>query len=258
MCLILFAYRIHPRYRLVLLANRDEFYKRPTTPAGWWAEYPQLLAGKDLKAGGTWMGITKAGKFAAVTNFRESFKQKKDALSRGKLVSGFLTGSASPMEYLESIKPNASLYNGFNFILGDTRELYYFSNRGNPENRVILSLGPGIYGLSNASLDTPWPKVVKGKRLLEQLLDEQDISVEKAVEILKDNTRAPRSDLPNTGVGAWFERMLSPMFIKIKTLGYGTRSSSVILIDNENRVTVKECSFVPPMENHWQFKINVL
>lgn len=256
MCLILFAYRVHARYRLVLLANRDEFYKRPTTPAGWWDQYPNLLAGKDLKARGTWMGVTKTGKFAAITNFRESLKQKKDALSRGKLVSNYLTGSASPSEYLESVKPNTALYNGFNFILGDTRQLYYFSNRDNPAGQVIQPLEPGIYGLSNASLDTPWPKVVKGKRLLQQLLDGQDVSVEKAYEILKDNTRASKTELPNTGVGAWFERMLSPMFIKIKTLGYGTRSSSVVLMDNENQVIFAEQSFIPPVENRWQFEIN--
>lgn len=252
MCLILFAYRIHPGYKLILAANRDEFYKRPTEPARWWPDAPGLLAGKDLKAGGTWMGITKNGKIAALTNYRTPDAQNPDAPSRGKLVSGYLLSDTPAKEYLESLRQDGNHYNGFNLIVGDTDNLFHYSNR--EETDEINPLAPGVYGLSNAVLDTPWPKVVKGKQMLEQwVLNEAEVSHETIFSILGDTRRARFKELPDTGVGRVIEKMLSPIFIKGP--GYGTRCSSVLLVDHEDNVTFTEKSIIPPAAAEYRFKI---
>jgi uncharacterized protein with NRDE domain len=159
MCLILFAYQIHPRYRLVLGANRDEFYARPTAPLDFWQDHPQVLAGRDLEQHGTWMGVTRNGRWAAVTNYRDLRIMKTDAHSRGHLVADFLLSHVPPHAYMRQIATKADQYNGFNLIVGDSAELVYFSNR----ERKIRLLGPGLYGLSNHLLDTAWPKVARGK-----------------------------------------------------------------------------------------------
>ena len=158
MCLILFAYRSLPDYRLVLAANRDEFYDRPTRHVAFWDDAPEILAGRDLKAGGTWMGITKKGRFAAITNYRDSGMTIENAPSRGDLVKDFLIGKSRPHDYLESLQNKGQDYNGFNLIIGDGNELFYYSNRdGN-----IHNIEPGVHGLSNHLLNTPWPKVAQG------------------------------------------------------------------------------------------------
>lgn len=252
MCLILFAYRYHPDYKLILAANRDEYYNRPTEPAQWWPDAPALLAGKDLKAGGTWMGITKNGKVAALTNYRGPGPQKPGAPSRGKLVSDYLLSDSPAQEYLETLHQNGNLYNGFNLIVGDMDNLFHYSSK--EETNEISPLGPGLYGLSNAVLDTPWPKVVKGKQMLEQqVLNEAEISPETIFSILGDTRRAPFKELPDTGVGKVIEKLLSPLFIK--TPDYGTRSSTVLLIDQKGHVTFIEKSFKPPSENRYRFTI---
>ncbi|NIM10726.1 MAG: hypothetical protein GTO45_01970 [Candidatus Aminicenantes bacterium] len=255
MCLILFVYKFHPRYKLILAANRDEYYNRPSTPAQWWENNPSLLAGKDLKAGGTWMGITKNGKIAAVTNYRGTEPLREDALSRGTLVSQYLLSEVSPGKYLENLCSKGSDYNGFNVIMGDMDNLYYYSNmKRNEKNSGISCLKPGIYGLSNAFLDTPWPKIVRGKQMLEQhVLNHPEVPVETIFSILNDREIAPDDKLPDTGVGIEIERVLSPLFIK--TPEYGTRSSTVVLVDNDNHVTFVEHSFVPPAKNHYEFTI---
>ncbi len=254
MCLILFAYRSHPGYKLIFAANRDEYYDRPTAPAGWWEQAPFLLAGKDLKAGGTWMGITKKGKIAALTNYRGPEHPHPDALSRGTLVSDYLLSDTPAGEYLETLRAKENKYNGFNLILGDIDHLYYYSNRENQNRRNPLE--PGLYGLSNGHLNSPWPKVVKGKQVLEQqVLKVPEVSLEILFSILGDTALAPDEQLPDTGVGIAVERVLSPIFIKVPGHGYGTRSSTVLLVDHDNRVTFVERSFVPPGENKWQFMI---
>jgi uncharacterized protein with NRDE domain len=254
MCLILFAYQSHPRYKLIFAANRDEYYNRPTAPAGWWEEAPFLLAGKDLKAGGTWLGITKKGKIAALTNYREPEHRHPDAPSRGPLVSDYLLSDMSVAAYLEALRAKENKYNGFNLILGDTDHLYYYSNRENQNRRNPLE--PGLYGLSNGHLNSPWPKVVKGKQMLEQqVLNAPEISLEILFSILGDTAAVPDEQLPDTGVGIAIERVLSPLFIKVPGHGYGTRSSTVLLVDHDNRVTFEERSFVPPGENKWQFML---
>ncbi|HUU49435.1 MAG TPA: NRDE family protein [Nitrospinota bacterium] len=238
MCLILFSYKTHSNYRLILAANRDEFYDRPTAPAAFWDDAPDLLGGRDLRHGGTWLGITKSGRIALVSDFRDPAAKKKDAPSRGLLVSNFLKGQEKPIDYLKKITHKACQYNGFNLILGDKSQLYYYSNR----NKKAQEISPGVYGLSNHLLDTPWPKVEKSKKAFTYLLSKKEkISPESIFKILADTTKPDDKSLPNTGVGLERERILSPIFIS--SPDYGTRSSTILLIDEENHVTFIEKVF---------------
>jgi uncharacterized protein with NRDE domain len=237
MCFIVFAYRIHPSYRLIAAANRDEYYERPSSPVSFWEDATQVLAGRDLKEGGTWMGITREGKFAAITNFRNPSALKKGAPSRGKLVSNFLTGSESAAFYVDKISRQAQKYNGFNLICGDHKDLFVYSNQGKTEK-----LEAGIYGLSNHLLDSPWPKVIKGKKALKASMNLCGLDLEAALfAILSDRKTAPDQNLPATGVGLEKERWLSPIFIE--SPGYGTRSSSMVLIAKNKRVKLVEKVF---------------
>jgi len=226
MCLIVLALDRHPDYRLIFAANRDEFYDRPTSPADFWDEYPHLLAGKDLKAGGTWMGITKSGRFAAITNYRDLSSIISQAPSRGEIVTAFLLGNESPEAFISALRIKGHLYNGFNLIVGDADSFWYYSN----VNDHPAQLAPGIYGLSNHLLDTGWPKVCRAKASLEAILREENTSlVENLFTLLTDRTIAPDDQLPDTGVGMTWERLLSPAFITSPT--YGTRSSTVVTVD---------------------------
>jgi len=239
MCLILFAYRHHPRYRLIVAANRDEFLDRPSAPAAFWPEHPHLLGGKDLKSGGTWLGITRAGRIAAITNYRDPRSVMEGAPSRGHLVTRFLTGDISPFDYMTTVAKEAHIYNGFNLLAGDRTDLYHFSNR----NGVVSALEPGIHGISNNLLNTPWPKLTRGKRLFREALalDEKHLP-DALFRVLADDYRPHDADLPDTGVGLTWERVLSTIFIDHRPV-YGTRSSTVLLIDNDNRVTFRERTF---------------
>jgi len=240
MCLILFLYDTHPDYRLILAANRDEFYDRPTDPLSFWDDSPDVLAGRDLKGKGTWLGITKNNRIAAITNFREPALFNPDAPSRGLLISDYLTGTKTPEIYLKHIKTIGHRYNGFNLILGDSNGLYYYSNK----TEKIKELKPGLYGLSNNLLDTPWPKVEKGKTGLKKLLaGEKQINTEDIFSLLADRTFAPDDRLPDTGIDLKWERILSPLFITSDT--YGTRSSSIVLIDRSHEASFAERSFIP-------------
>ncbi|MCJ7774285.1 MAG: NRDE family protein [Desulfobacterales bacterium] len=240
MCLILFSYDTHPDYTLVFAANRDEFYDRPTKALAFWDDSSGILAGRDLKSLGTWLGISLSGRIAAITNFRDPLSIIEDAPSRGLLVSNFLSGNQSSRQYLEHIKTSGLKYNGFNLLVGDSSGLYYYSNRGD----AIVKILPGVYGLSNDLLDTPWPKVKKGKTRLNALLDKENkLSGLDMLDILKDHTLPPDKMLPDTGVGIEWERMLSPMFIKSDV--YGTISSSVILIKKTGELTFLEQTHVP-------------
>ncbi|PSL31689.1 uncharacterized protein with NRDE domain [Planomicrobium soli] len=236
MCLINFQFQNHPKYKLVVAANRDEFYGRPTKPAYFWDDEPLLLAGKDLQQGGTWLGITKTGKFAALTNFRDPSKPETGKISRGALVRDFLAGTQSPIDFLTALEP--ADYTGFNLLIVDADRLFYYSNL----QGEILEITPGTYGLSNHLLDTPWPKVVRGKRNLgEYLSSSKEVSLDALFAILADSEEASDSDLPHTGIGLEFERKLSAMFIK--TPDYGTRSASVVLISHDGSVTFAERTF---------------
>jgi uncharacterized protein with NRDE domain len=238
MCLILFAYRSHPDCRLILAANRDEFYDRPTLPAVFWDDAPDLLAGRDLKAGGTWMGITKKGRFAAITNYRDPTTTIANAPSRGDLVKNFLIGKSRPRDYLESLQKNGQGYNGFNLIIGDSNDLFYYSNReGN-----VHHIERGVHGLSNHLLNTPWPKVTQGTTRLHSLISQKHgFSQEDIFRILGDQSFPSNEDLPDTGVGLEWERVLSPMFITSDI--YGTRCASILLWKYSGEVTFLERTF---------------
>ena len=240
MCLILFALNAHPKYQLILAANRDEFYARPTEKAGFWQDAPQILAGRDTVYGGTWLGITKRGRFSAVTNFRDP-SAPAGTKSRGDLTSSFLRGDEPASEYLKQIKPHE--FSGFNLLAGDfskdKSELFYLSNRA-PN---IINLSAGIYGLSNALLDTNWHKVETGKAAFAKIVENSDeINPHELFEILADRRIASDEKLPATGIGIERERILSPAFIE--TENYGTRISTVLLIGRDGRVHFVEKTFV--------------
>jgi uncharacterized protein with NRDE domain len=238
MCLILLAYDVHPKYCLILAANRDEFYDRPTLPMAFWEDHPDILAGRDLEGGGTWLGLSRSGKFSAVTNYREPGGSKPGAPSRGHLVSSFLTGNVPCQAYLEAVSAHDQTYSGFNLIVGDASGLYYYSNRGHR----ILRIEPGWYGLSNHRLNTPWPKVEKGIALLKAAVSGSGtLEIDPIFRLLK-NREIPLDDrLPDTGVGMAWERILSPVFIQ--SPGYGTRSSSVVLVGRNKTVQAAEQTF---------------
>ena len=235
MCLILFAVNSHPDYKLLVAANRDEFYERPTRKAEFWKDHPQILAGRDLVAEGTWMGVNTAGKLSMITNYRDLSNLKAEAPSRGKLVSDFLIGSSSPKDYLSKLNKVRDVYNGYNLLIGSVDDLWYYSN----VEGKIKQLGSGFYGLSNHLLNTPWPKVEKGTREFREAV-EQD-RFEDLLEILYNNDKAPDPDLPDTGVGLEMERMLSPLFIK--SSNYGTRTSTILKVSRDNELDFTERTY---------------
>jgi uncharacterized protein with NRDE domain len=234
MCLILFSLNNHPNYKLVIAANRDEFFERRTSAAGFWNDYPDLLGGRDLEAGGTWMGMTRQGKIAMITNYRDPANIRSTAPSRGKLVSDYLIHKKNASGYLTSLQRTSADYNGFNLLAGTADELFYFSNYHEGVHRVA----PGLHGLSNHLLETPWPKVIRGKKRLEHVLLQNKISSDELFDLLYDNHLAPDNQLPDTGIGKERERALSSMFIK--TPNYGTRCSTVVLINHQNEVLYAE------------------
>lgn len=243
MCIILLACRAHADYPLIVAANRDEYYARPTARAAFWEDAPELLAGRDLEHKGTWLGVTRGGRFAAVTNFRDPVAVKKGAPSRGHLVSDFLRSWETSAAYLNRIVPRAQEYNGFNLFAGWGAEVYYYSNR----DGAPALLAPGIHGLSNHLLNTSWPKVEQGKRALAALLRrDAPFTTEDFFRILADRAQAEDSALPHTGVGLELERMLSSVFIK--TPVYGTRSSTLLMIDRAGRLTFTERTYAPGSE----------
>lgn len=254
MCLLLIANKIHPEYKIIIAANRDEFYNRPALKAGFWEEKPGLLAGRDLEGGGTWLGITKSGRFSAVTNYRDFYKeQKQNAPTRGKLTTDFLLGSATPEEYSGELQEKADSYNGFNLIYGVIDNLFYYSN----ETDHVVKIEAGLYGLSNALLNTSWPKVSNSKKYISELIKEKKVSNENLFNILADKKPAADNLLPDTGVGAEREKVLSSNFIK--TPGYGTRCSTVILINNNDEISFTERTFKHDSEqvSEVKFEFNI-
>ena len=238
MCLILFSYQLHSEYPLILASNRDEFYDRPTAPAAFWEDEPEILAGRDLKECGTWLGMTESGRIAMLTNYRDPLSIKDDAPSRGELVSNFLLSHEEPTAYVQRVQQRAEEYNGFNLIFGYVSDLYYFSNR----EGIVQQLVPGLYGLSNHLLDTPWTKVEWGKKRLADLVSEnKSFSPGDIFNILADRSRPEDVLLPDTGVGLTWERILAPMFVQSPI--YGTRYSTVVLVDRHHNVTFIERVF---------------
>jgi uncharacterized protein with NRDE domain len=225
MCLIVFAWQVIPGMPLIAASNRDEYYDRPAAPADWWDNAPQVYAGRDLQDKGTWQGITRDGKFAAITNVRAPGEKRDDAPSRGDLVANYLTGDYSPQEYVDQLSTGPDRYNGYNLLVGDYQHLIWYSNRGQQDARNGKPLAPGIYGLSNGVLDASWPKVVKTKANFASLLC-QGAPLDAYFEMLTDTSRAA-SDcrLPKTGIDIELERQLSAVCIELPN--YGTRVSTI-------------------------------
>lgn len=239
MCLIFISLKNHPKYKLIVAANRDEFYHRKTAAADYWKDHPQILGGRDLEASGTWLAMTKSGKICMVTNFRDPKNINPKAPSRGKLVTDFLLNNISGENYLARLEPQAKKYNGFSLIAGSVDALYYLSNY----KEGVINLNSGLFGLSNHLLETPWPKVEKGKLEIQKLLKTPSIKAEELFHILQDDSIPIDEQLPDTGVGISLERALSSAFIK--SPDYGTRSSTVIMVDYSNQVVFCERVFDP-------------
>ncbi|MBI5910491.1 MAG: NRDE family protein [Betaproteobacteria bacterium] len=238
MCLILIAHGAHSDFPLVIAANRDEYYQRPTARAAFWQDHPHILAGRDLECMGTWLGVTRAGRFAALTNFRDARERKTDAPSRGQLVSDFLASDREPREYLGDVAIEAPRYNGFNLLAGDIDRVFYFSSR----TGSVQQMSPGIHGLSNHLLDTPWPKVERGKQRLQAALA-GEFDAEALLNLLHDGEPAPENELPDTGIGLELELVLSPALIVSPQ--YGTRSSTVVLFGVDGSVSFAERTILP-------------
>lgn len=247
MCLILIAYKTHPDHDLIILSNRDEFYDRQTRPAHFWESHPTVLAGLDERHGGTWLGVTSDGRVAMLTNFREGLVEDSRARSRGDLVREYLTKEKSPDRFLEDVAHDANDFAGFNLVVGDRSGLYYFSNRDDEKRaRQVHPLRPGVYGLSNHLLDTPWPKVTRCKKMFSDFVGAHGVRPQPGLapgstpstptenvffDILNDAHQPLDEHLPDTGVGLEWERKLAPIFIK--TENYGTRTSTVITMSRD-------------------------
>lgn len=261
MCLAAFALNAHPRFPLVIAANRDEFFARPAAPMAWWQSgHTEVLAGRDLQAGGTWFGLTRGGRLALLTNVREPGRPATNAPSRGALVLDWLTGTADACAFTQGL---ASGYNGFNLVTADVSkgDWHWFSNRATGQGPVPLQAG--LHGLSNAALDTPWPKTVGMKAALQQALlhaPSVDALASQLLAALADATPAPDAALPDTGVGLARERLLSPRFVRMPSSPddgeavYGTRCSTVLITEalaaGGQRTLVMERSVGPRGE--WQ------
>lgn len=238
MCLIVFAYRVHPDYPIIIAANRDEFYARPTQVLYQWTDGSDIVAGRDLEGGGTWMGITPNGRIAALTNYREPGSQMAKAPSRGHLVSDFLKGSDSLNHYLRLLESKSNQYNGFNILLSEDGRWVYYSNRGGAPQE----LQAGIHGLSNHVLNTPWPKVIRSRRAVEKRLsDHRPLDTEDLMQVLQDRSVPPDEDLPRTGVELEWERRLGSIFINSDI--YGTRCSTVLLVGKDGTTRMRERTF---------------
>jgi len=260
MCLIIVAHQIVERFPLLLAANRDEFHGRPTRPSQFWPEHPQLLAGKDLEAGGTWMGITRSGRFAAVTNYRDPDATEPGMHSRGALTLNYLLGDMHATDYLQDLVPAMQDYAGFSLLVGDDRELYYLSNVA-PFN-TPQKLPPGIYGLSNAHLDTPWPKVTLGKTRLQHCAKTQTCDHDSLAATVSDPRLASEQELLNAGdksnLGEHMQRLLSAQFIQAGK--YGTRACTTVRRGLTGQTDWRERSFNADgtlgLEQCFQFKNN--
>lgn len=235
MCLIAFAWQAHPEYRLILAANRDEYHRRPARELHWWPDQPDILAGRDLQAGGTWLAAGRAGRFATVTNFRDSTNGITHERSRGKLVSNFVSARMSPQEYAQSL--DGELYAGFSLLLADTDTLYYTSNR----DELSGPIEPGVHGLSNASLNTPWPKLVRTRDRLEELVDTDGVSESALFRLLADRETTPAAEIESDTLPFAIARAQTAAFIV--TPDYGTRCTSVLLWSQDGQITLAERRF---------------
>jgi uncharacterized protein with NRDE domain len=244
MCLLVLAWRCHPRYRLVVAANRDEFHERASAPLGPWDDVPGIVGGRDLTAGGAWFAIDSRERAGIVTNFREFGRRRRAAPSRGGLIPAYLAGAPSPADHLAGLETDAPAYAGFNLLLADRDSLWYASNRA---DRFARELSPGIYGLSNEFLDTPWPKVVRVRDRFESLLADADADETSLVRdlfaVLADREPAPPERLPPGDLSPEWARKLSAPFVLDS--GYGTRCSTVLTIAVDGTRRIAERRFAP-------------
>jgi uncharacterized protein with NRDE domain len=236
MCLIAIAYKTHPDYPLLVAANRDEYYERPSAAAEFWKEAPTLLAGRDLRGGGTWMGVTHGGRFAAITNHRNPPTTPAQPRSRGLLTLDFLLGDMSPAEYMQALADNAADYAGFNLLVGTIENLYFYSNI----EQQVRRLKPGIYSLSNALLDTPWPKQELARSRMQSVVEEA-VDHTRLQAVVADRSIFADEQLPNTGIGRELERLLSAQFIVSEA--YGTRATTSLWLDTSGGFSWQESSY---------------
>jgi len=249
--MLLIARDVHPEYKLIVAANRDEEYRRPTAAAHWWPGAPSILAGSDLSAGGTWLGIRKNGRFAALTNYWGGAEPRPEAPSRGGLVSGFLSSSAPAPEYFNRPTPvPADLYNGFNLVMGSVDSLWYYSNADESQPQEIER---GIHVLSNDLLDTPWPKARTAHAGLQELNDSGRVHPYSLLELLNSAVDEKRQQDPSIPRSASLE--IAKASIKIEFPRFGTRSSTVLLVDRVNRVRFLERTFYPSRVNDFSFTL---
>ena len=243
MCLIIFAYHSNPHFPLVVAANRDEFFTRPTAQAALWTdeEYGQkILSGRDKQAGGTWLGTTQNGRFAAVTNIRDSFQNQGQARSRGDLTRQYLAGDDSPQQYCEQLAKNYDQFAGYNLLVGDSSSLFYVNNH----ERKVQELEPGVYGLSNGLLNSSWPKVDNGKSRLQELMQRpEELTTDTLLAMMGDRSQADDGDLPDTGIGIEIERTLSSAFILNPAREYGTICSTALIIGKLRATRFSEQNF---------------
>ena len=239
MCLILFALNKHPKYKLILAANRDEFYQRPTLSADFWDDNKSILGGKDVKSGGTWLGINKNGRFIAITNYRNPKNENKDALSRGEISKNFLTGELSVTQFIKQLSVNRHDYNGFNLLLSDNA-FDTFLHYSNITNR-LEQITNDYHGLSNHLLDTAWPKVTSAIHHLRIITKSKEFGIGELIKMLTDNQEAPEKSLPSTGISLELEKKLSPVFISMKD--YGTRCSTALLVTKQNDIVFYEVTY---------------
>jgi uncharacterized protein with NRDE domain len=240
MCLILLAWHAHPAYPLVFAGNRDEAYDRPSSTADFWDDAPDIHGGRDLEKGGTWLGLARDGRFAAVTNYRDGLARKPAPRSRGELTANYLRHGSDPGDYLKTVAPDAMQYAGFSLLVGDPRHLHVYSNRG----AGAAPLSPGVHGLSNHLLDTPWPKVTRGMQRVSALVGASEKELVAGLfDALADRSVVADVELPDTGVGPARERELSPAFIAGER--YGTRASTVLLLSREGKAVFIERRFGP-------------
>ncbi|GHB41074.1 NRDE family protein [Mongoliitalea lutea] len=236
MCLITFNWDNHPAYKLILVANRDEFFDRPSQEIHQWEA--GFYGGKDLRAGGTWLAIHPNGRFAFLTNYRDMRNIKSDRKSRGELVKNYLSTSVPPFEYLKSVEQQASEFEGFNLVVGDHLGIFYLSNY----QEGIQEISSGLYGLSNALLDTPWPKLTLAKEGLENLIAAEIFDPISMMPILHSQEIAPDEELPETGLSLARERLMSCQFIHAEGI-YGTVNTTVLLWKHTGEVTMVERKF---------------
>jgi uncharacterized protein with NRDE domain len=239
MCLLIVAVDAHPDFSLVLAGHRDEFHERPTAALGWWDEPEEILAGRDLQAGGTWLGLDRRGRVSVVTNFRAPGSQRDSAPSRGSLVPRFLASGLSASDFTARLAGEADAYSGFNLLAWDGTSLAYCGGPAAGARRLL----PGVYGLSNARLDTPWPKVERVRARLRRILAEGTLREGALFRALDDREPAGDTELPDTGVGTDLERLLSAPFIV--SPAYGTRCTTVVLVGRDRLVRVNERRYAP-------------